>query len=259
MNAKKRTLLALLIASCCIIKANEQHSMIRLGTDYGGWTIPADLLDKDSICYFAGAGLDISFDLAVIQHFGCHVYTIDPTPKSIKHIDYIKQEIANGKVPFTNNGKKRYTCKMDDFEYLHFLPYGLWKDNTTMKFYSPKRSQHVSHSILNLQKTKTFFEAECKRLSTLMKELGHDHIDLLKLDIEGAEYAVVESILEDNLDIRCICLEFDEFAGINRACNNDMKGSLERAHACIRSLEEHGYKAIYQDTLTDMTFIKIEE
>lgn len=43
-----------------------------------------------------------------------------------------------------------------------------------------------------------------------MEENGHSRIDLLILDIEGAEYRVLESILEHNLDIRIICIEYDE-------------------------------------------------
>jgi FkbM family methyltransferase len=43
-----------------------------------------------------------------------------------------------------------------------------------------------------------------------MEQLGHDRIDLLKIDIEGAEYKVIESILADKLDIRVICVEYDE-------------------------------------------------
>ena len=36
-----------------------------------------------------------------------------------------------------------------------------------------------------------------------MKELGHDHVDILKLDVEGSEYAFLEHALEhDNLQKR---------------------------------------------------------
>ena len=38
--------------------------MIKLGTNYGGWTIPKDInLNKDSIIYSGGVGEYISFDL----------------------------------------------------------------------------------------------------------------------------------------------------------------------------------------------------
>jgi len=43
-----------------------------------------------------------------------------------------------------------------------------------------------------------------------MNELGHRKIDLLKIDMEGAEYKVIESIIEDRLDIGVIFVEHKE-------------------------------------------------
>lgn len=43
-----------------------------------------------------------------------------------------------------------------------------------------------------------------------MNELKHSSITLLKMDIEGAEYEILDSIIEDNLDIKIICVEFDQ-------------------------------------------------
>ena len=38
-----------------------------------------------------------------------------------------------------------------------------------------------------------------------MRELGRDHIDVLKMDIEGSEYGVLEDVLY--LDIRQLLVE----------------------------------------------------
>jgi len=43
-----------------------------------------------------------------------------------------------------------------------------------------------------------------------MRELHHGRIDLLKIDIEGAEYAVLRSLLEDGLVVKVLCVEFDQ-------------------------------------------------
>lgn len=43
-----------------------------------------------------------------------------------------------------------------------------------------------------------------------MKELKHDTVDLLKIEIEGAEYVVLKTIVEDKPDIKMILVEFDE-------------------------------------------------
>lgn len=164
------------------------------GTTYGGWVVPITLLARDAICYCAGVGEDISFDLELAKRFKCQVFAFDPTPRAIEHI---RQNAS-------------------DLPGFHFFDYGLWSSEANMKFYAPRNPQHVSHSILNLQRTKDFFIAPCKRLSLVMEELGHSRLDLLKLDIEGAEYEVIKSIIEDNLDIKVLCVEFDQPMSIRR-------------------------------------------
>jgi Methyltransferase FkbM domain len=41
-----------------------------------------------------------------------------------------------------------------------------------------------------------------------MAELGHAHIDLLKMDIEGAEYAVIDDLVDSNIRPAQILVEF---------------------------------------------------
>src|SRR5690606_25746429 len=60
----------------------SHHLHEKLGTRYGGWYVPSDLLNAQSICYCIGAGEDISFDIELINRFDCHVYTFDPTPRA---------------------------------------------------------------------------------------------------------------------------------------------------------------------------------
>ena len=43
-----------------------------------------------------------------------------------------------------------------------------------------------------------------------MRELGHERIDLLKLDIEGAEHEVVRSMLEHGIRPTVVCMEIDQ-------------------------------------------------
>lgn len=167
----------------------RRQDLASIGSTHGEWTVPASEINSGSICYCAGCGEDISFDLGLIQRFGCHVYALDPTPRAI---DYV-QAVA-GHNPL-----------------YHFFPIGLWDEDETLRFFSPKNPAHVSHSLLNLQKSDSYIEVPVKRLKQVMLERGHERIDLLKLDIEGAEYKVVESLLDDDLDVGVLCIEFDEY------------------------------------------------
>ena len=66
-----------------------------------------------------------------------------------------------------------------------FQPIGLWHREETLRFYAPQDPSHVSNLVYNLQQTAEYFEAPCKRLSAVMKELGHDPLDVLKLNYRG--------------------------------------------------------------------------
>src|SRR5271156_3478549 len=49
-----------------------------LGTSYGGWPAPVQLLDQSSVAYSIGAGGDVSFDTELIRRTGCVVHSFDP-------------------------------------------------------------------------------------------------------------------------------------------------------------------------------------
>ena len=198
-----------------------------VGSEHGGWSIPLPLLKPGSLCYLVGAGEDISCDLE-LSRLGHAVYIFDPTPRSIRYVE----EHTDGKI--------------------RFFPVGVWSHNEVKRFYTPKDPAHVSHSILNLQKTEAYFDAPCKKIRTLMEENGHAALDLLKLDIEGAEYEVVDSILRDRIPVRVLCVEFDEL-------RNPLEGHyygdyLERIRSVAKRLADKGFRLIKADK-SNFTFL----
>ena len=100
----------------------------RVGSTYGGWVIPTDRLRRGDVCYCAGSGEDISFDLELATRFSCEVYSIDPTPRALRYVARLAAGVAT----------------------LHPVPLGLWSSTTRMRFYAPRDKEHVSHSIVNL-------------------------------------------------------------------------------------------------------------
>jgi FkbM family methyltransferase len=213
------------------LKINVLKNLVRIGTDYGGCVIPKNYLTAESICYCAGIGEDSSFDLGLIDKYSCKVYAIDPTPRSIIHAREIEKDNPN---------------------YI-FCDVGLWNEDTILKFYSPEDTSHVSHSILNIQNTDTYFEAKVDSLSNIMKQFQHQKIDLLKLNIEGAEYRVIDSIIEDIVDVSIICVEFHG--------DNNKRDDLyiEKATEYLTKLEKFGYVLIFVDNIVNYILIKKEE
>lgn len=210
-----------------LIKIKTRDDLQEIGTKYGGWVIPVNLLNENSICYCVGCGEDISFDLGLIKQFGCEVYAFDPTPRAI---DYV-----------TKNGK--------NIKY-HFFDIGLWDKKDILKFYVPKNPKHVSHSLLNLQKPENYIEINVDRLGEIMKHNGHNKLDLLKLDIEGAEYRVIDSIIEDRIEIKVICVEFDE-------CFNPLDDNFtKRIKVSVNKLIAFGYSLVCAQGNGNYTFVK---
>lgn len=159
----------------------------KLGSDYGGWWVPVGLMDASWVVYSGGAGDDITFDLEVARRFGAEVHAFDPTELAARHVE----EAARGEPRF------------------HFHPYGLWTEDGEVRFFEPKDPHMVSANIVNLDGTGESTVLPVRRLASVMRELGHHHVHLLKLDIEGAEYAVIASALEDGIEPEVICVELE--------------------------------------------------
>ncbi len=233
------------------IKIDTVIPLASLGTSYGSWKVPEKFLHENSVCYFAGAGIDISFDVEVAKIYGSKVYIIDPTPKAREHYDLLIEKTRKGeKLEIENKRNVFYDIDLETLERLIYIDVGLWKADSVEKFYVPGKANIVSHSILNIHKTDAYFMAEVVKPATLMQRLNHSHIDYLKLDIEGAEYGVIESIIEDNLSISLIAVEYDEVLHpIDRK-------SLERIEDSIQKLKLFGYLVIDVDNNYNVTFMK---
>jgi len=220
----------------------------RIGTAYGGFSVPVAHLNSDSICYCAGAGEDITFDIGLINRFKCKVFTIDPTPRAQKHYNLLTNHCKNNEKFHVNNTQEVYDFNTDSIEYSTFLPYGLWSSNCIMKFYAPQNPEHVSHSIVNLQKTNDYFEAECKTITSIMEMHQHKEITLLKMNIEGAEYEVIENLLNTHIYPRVLCVNFDEV-------HTEIDGNGgDRIYTTIKKIKEAGYSLTHISGAA-MTFV----
>lgn len=198
-----------------IHKPTEFH-----GSIYGGWTIISDSLSRDSIVYSVGIGNDITFDISVISKYGCEIFGYDPTPG-------IDTFLSNSSVP-------------DNFL---FRSIGLSSNNGTLKFFKPKVESHVSH-----QKFSSGNEEElivpCETLDSIMKREDHSYIDLLKMDIEGFEYEVVEDFIGKGIYPKQLLIEYH-----HAVCGND------KTEKSIHLLKNAGYKLFYiSDNFCEYSF-----
>ena len=186
----------------------EPHSDV---VEIGGYAVPDTLVTEDWVCYSGGVGEDLDFELGLVERYGCRVLAFDPTPRAVAY--------AATAIP--ENGL------------LTFRPYGLWSHDEVRTFYGPEEPAYVSNSTVNLYRKPKTFEAPCRSLASLMVELGHDRLDLLKLDVEGAEYDVLEPVFRGELRIPVICIELHKV------------DSVRHMAAAISQLESAGYTVVH--------------
>jgi FkbM family methyltransferase len=180
------------------------------------WTIVTRGLHPDAVIYSGGVGEDITFERELIRRFGVKIHIFDPSPVAA------------------------HTIAQANTEGLLFRPIGL------------AASSAGKFSIGGGTASSTWLKAggsetlPCTSLTREMEINGHDSIDLLKIDIEGFEYEVLESCLAAQIPIKQICVEFhDFFPDIPKTKTKNM----------IRALQLHGFELIHRHR-HDHTFLR---
>ena len=165
--------------------AQTRCERVTLGNAAACWCICPQNLSASSVIYSIGVGEDISFDLALIQRFGMQVHAFDPTPQSV--------EWLQGQTPPP--------------EFV-FHAYGIAGVDGSCAFVPPENPAHVSHTIVPRTSSRPGIKVPMHRLGTIMRELGHASIDLLKMDIEGAEYDVLADMINQRIPVKQLLVEF---------------------------------------------------
>ena len=186
-----------------------------LGSDYAGYAVSPRGLGPESIVYSFGVGEDVSFDVALIARFSLEVHAFDPTPKSIAWV--AAQTLPAG---------------------LRFHALGVAAHDGSARFRPPLNPNHVSYTLVDRRDTAAAaIQVPVRRVSSIMRELGHPRLDLLKLDIEGAEYDVIEDLMHSGPYPTQILLEY----------HHQLKGvRLRQTERSIATLNQRGYRIIHE-------------
>jgi FkbM family methyltransferase len=191
--------------------------------DKNQWTILNRTLRHSPIVYSGGVGGDISFELALIERFGAVIHIFDPSPVAVPTIQ-----------------KALSTARIVP-SHLFFKPVGLGGlDNC----YFSLGGGNGSDTWFKATSEKSDLSIPCTSIVQQMRDNGHKHVDLLKLDIEGFEYDVLDSCIEGHLEIKQICVEFHHFY-------EDI--SYLRTARALAKLHKNGFKLIHKNRF-DYTF-----
>ena len=197
----------------------------RLGTKYGGWWIDGDAIGANPLMIDCGLGRDISFPVAFLARFGGTVVGIDPNPESL---DYCRALSPAG-MQLWDKAFWKSAGESQTF----FLP----RSRETL----PSGADGVSGSLVNshayveggvkLNVTTTSFDE-------VLARVGRNECDVLKLDIEGAEYEVLNDLCaRGRLGwVRQLLVEFH-----HRATHYTMA----ETQAVVARIEKSGFRLVH--------------
>ncbi len=166
--------------------------------NWGGWQLAANFIKGGDVVYSFGISDDIGFELAVCQK-GAHVYAFDPTPYCVEWI--AKQNLPNN---------------------LQFFPWAAAGSDGHFYLYPRIKKRGKKSSVMYTfhqqgDEENQGVKVRALSLNSMLPELGHKKIDVLKMDIEGAEYEVVHCILKSEIRPKMLLIEFHHrFKGIGK-------------------------------------------
>ena len=211
----------------------EQNStLIRLGSDYGGWWLPKVILrdkSKKRILISAGLGFDVTFDEALLDA-GFEVLGLDPLEDSVNYAAHKLQRHSK----FTG------------------IAMGLWKDTGMQAFFPPKNESHDSWSATNIQSSPStaFMDFRVISLTDLFckfPQLDSSDYCGIKMDIEGSEIELIPYIADFKKKFDLLAIEMDFLSLIpflslwTRIC------MVLRARKLLQRLNERNYKLVMRE------------
>jgi FkbM family methyltransferase len=189
----------------------------------GGWWFHPDALEAGSIVWSLGVGEDVDFDLALIRRFHLRVDAFDPTPSTVHWL-------ASREMPAS----------------FHFHPWAVTAQDGVLKMY-PRIKRDGSKSTVMYSMVADdasdddaiVVPAFCPQ--SIQAKLGQQRLDLLKMDIEGAEYDVLDSLLHSSVKPRQLLVEFHHrFAGIGLRKTEEMISKLRSCGYSVFAVSETG-------------------
>ncbi|MGM0377269.1 MAG: FkbM family methyltransferase [Bacteroidota bacterium] len=196
------------------------------GSDYGGFYVHMPALNESSVVLSFGVGEDVSFDRQLIENRQVKIYAFDPTPGVEKFVHSLEEKTGN----------------------FHFFPVGLGVKDRNEWFYPPENPEHISGSVVPREATREkAFPVQMKTLSTIVAEADIGRFDVLKLDIEGAEYDVIPQVLHSGFKPPQILVEVHP---------GFFPDGRKRTRELVKLLNDYGYKIFgVSDSCRELSFI----
>ena len=192
------------------------------------WKYIPELIGTDSIVYSLGVGDLINFDLDLIDQHGVTVHAFDPTP-------FAEEWVAAQSLPAN----------------FVFHPWAAAGSDGSLRLYrrvstTGKRSKVMWTADDNAGDAGDFIDAPAYTVKTIMEKLGHESVDILKMDIEGAEYDILDGLGECETLPKQLLVEYHHrFPGIGKRRTAESIAKLRGLGYRIFGISETGREVCF--------------
>lgn len=229
------------LADLAFLRPDSALKLVRIGTSYGGWYCCRDLLGTGRVAICCGAGEDISFDVGLNASWGMRIICVDPTPRAIAHVASLLEAERHGRPMHIEAGPLNYELTGFRAAEFTFVPHAVWSADGYLELFAPSNPVYVSYSAVNLQRTEETIRVRSRTVASILEQFGVPRLSLLKLDIEGAEYEVLRSMLAANIRPDQLLVEFDQ---VNQPLTPLFWIELLQA---LRALRAAGYRLLHRE------------
>lgn len=166
------------------------------------WTFD---LNKDSIVFDVGGYIG-DFTKSIYEKYGSIIYCFEPVVKYAESLKYKFSSYTNIKV----------------------FPFGIMDENKSLLFYINKDKS----SLIEVNGEISY--CEFRTLDDIMNAYSINFIDLIKLNIEGSEYSVLEDMIKKDLIQKCgnIIIQFHTSVPLYNERRDAIINELSKTHTC---------------------------
>lgn len=190
---------------------------------YLGWDIASDVIHQQDIVYSLGISDDIGFEKAIIEKFDVTVFAFDPTPYSVNWIG--EQTLPR------NFNFYPWAAAGTDGEYFLYPRINKKGEKSNTMFTFHQQEELRSDGV----------KVEAFSINSMVDKLNTQKIDILKMDIEGAEYDVIDNMLGSALRPKMLLIEFHHrFKGIGKQKTYNSIEKLRQNDYLIASISVTG-------------------
>jgi FkbM family methyltransferase len=183
-----------------------------------------DNLDLDNCKTVLDIGANVGlWTKYILSRNARKVYCFEPNKKALSHLKYGLRNDNNATI----------------------IEKAVYKEDATLKFYINEENSLTS-SVLPESGHSPSYDVDAISLENAINLTGEDKIDLVKIDIEGAEFDIIENLSQGIFDrIDSFLIEYHDFY---------FTEGMEKVNALEQQLERAGY-TIHRSTIPNVKYV----